>query len=58
MPFMMGMGLGVNWTAAAVVGAMPSLMGHLIYGGLLGFVFGRLVRTPALGDGGRLPQRA
>ncbi len=36
MPFFMGMGLGVNWNVAAMGQAMPSLMGHLIFGAILG----------------------
>lgn len=36
MPLFMGMGLGVNWNAAAATEMLPSLMGHLIYGGILG----------------------
>ncbi len=36
MPFFMGMGLGVNWNLAAMGQAMPSLMGHLIFGAILG----------------------
>ncbi len=36
MPLMMGMGLGVNWNAAAASQMLPSLIGHLIYGAILG----------------------
>ena len=36
MPLMMGMGLGVNWNAAAASQMLPSLMGHLIFGSILG----------------------
>ena len=39
MPFFMGMGLGVNWTVAAMGQAMPSLVGHLIFGGILGVTY-------------------
>ena len=39
MPLFLGMGLGVNWTAAAAVKMLPSLMGHLIYGGILGVTY-------------------
>jgi uncharacterized membrane protein YagU involved in acid resistance len=42
LPFMMGMGLGVNWTASAATAAMPSLVGHLIFGGVLGALYHRL----------------
>ena len=36
MPFFMGMGLGVNWNVASMSAAMPSLVGHLIFGAILG----------------------
>ena len=36
MPLMMGMGLGVNWNTAAAAQMLPSLVGHLIYGAILG----------------------
>ncbi len=39
MPFFMGMGLGVNWNVAAMGQAMPSLMGHLIFGVILGVTY-------------------
>ena len=39
MPFFMGMGLGVNWNIAAMGQAMPSLMGHLTFGGILGATY-------------------
>ncbi len=42
MPLFMGMGLGVNWTAAAAAAMLPSLGGHLIYGTILGVVYARL----------------
>ncbi len=45
MPLFMGMGL--QWSAAAVAGTVPSLIGHLIYGGVLGFVYGRLEQAGA-----------
>ena len=47
MPLMMGMGLGVNWTAAAVVSMMPSLMGHLLYGTILGVGYARVGQARA-----------
>ena len=31
-----GMGLGVNWSIASAVTMMPSLVGHLVYGAILG----------------------
>ncbi len=39
MPFFMGMGLGVNWNVAAIGEAMPSLVGHLIFGAVLGVTY-------------------
>ena len=39
MPLFMGMGLGVNWSAAAAAAMLPSLVGHLMYGGILGLVY-------------------
>ncbi len=36
MPLFMGMGLGVNWNVAAAVAMLPSLVGHLMYGAILG----------------------
>lgn len=40
MPLMMGMGL--NWNAAAASQMLPSLVGHLVYGALLGATYVRL----------------
>ena len=42
MPFFMGMGLGVNWNAAAAAKMLPSLLGHLIYGAILGTTYALL----------------
>ena len=39
MPLFMGMGLGVNWNAAAAAAMLPSLVGHLMFGGVLGLVY-------------------
>ena len=39
MPLFLGMGLGVNWNAAAAVTMLPSLVGHLMYGTILGTSF-------------------
>ena len=36
MPLFMGMGLGVNWSLAAAGNMLPSLVGHLVYGAILG----------------------
>jgi len=38
MPLFMGMGLGVNWNLVAATKMLPSLGGHLLYGGILGVV--------------------
>jgi len=48
MPLFMGMGIGVNWTGAAMTAAMPSLVGHLVYGGILGAVYAWLERSVAI----------
>lgn len=42
MPLFMGMGLGVNWTAAAAAQMLPGLYGHLVFGALLGLSYARL----------------
>jgi uncharacterized membrane protein YagU involved in acid resistance len=47
MPLMTGMGL--QWSVAGVTGSMPSLMGHLIYGLVLGLVFGWLEKGAPAG---------
>jgi len=39
MPLFMGMGLGANWNAAAATAMLPSLVGHLMYGSILGLVY-------------------
>ncbi len=39
MPLLMGMGFGVNWNVAAAAAMLPSLVGHLMYGGVLGLVY-------------------
>ena len=39
MPLLMGMGFGVNWNSAAAAAMLPSLVGHLMYGGILGLVY-------------------
>ncbi len=39
MPLFMGMGFGVNWNATAAAAMLPSLVGHLIFGGTLGLVY-------------------
>ncbi len=44
MPFMMGMGLGTNWNTAAAAAMLPSLVGHLIYGLILGSTYAQLAR--------------
>ncbi len=49
MPLMLGMGLGANWNLAAATNFLPSLMGHMIFGAVLGASYARL----ALGGGRR-----
>lgn len=44
MPGMMGMGFGANLNIAAATAALPSLLGHLVYGVVLGLVHGWLAR--------------
>jgi hypothetical protein len=44
MPWMMGMGFGANLNVAAATAALPSLMGHLVFGVVLGLVHARLAR--------------
>ena len=39
MPLFMGMGLGANWNAEAASRMLPSLVGHLIYGAILGLSY-------------------
>ena len=39
MPLFMGMGFGVNWTVSAAAAAAPSLMGHFVFGGVLGATY-------------------
>ncbi len=39
MPLFMGMGFGVNWNAAAAAAMLPSLVGHLMFGSILGLVY-------------------
>ncbi len=36
MPLFLGLGLGVNWSLTAAVTMLPSLVGHLMYGAVLG----------------------
>ncbi len=49
MPLFMGMGLGVNWNLAAATMMLPSLLGHAIYGVVLGVVYGILGRKAEAG---------
>ncbi len=42
MPLTMGMGL--QWTAAAIAGTIPSLIWHLVFGGVLGVSYEALRR--------------
>jgi hypothetical protein len=47
MPGMMGMGYGANLNLAAAKAALPSLMGHLLYGAILGLVQVRIASRSA-----------
>ena len=49
MPLFLGMGFGVNWNLAAATKMLPSLFGHIIYGTLLGVVYGLLGRKADFG---------
>ena len=49
MPLFMGMGIGASWNATALAQAMPSLMGHLIFGGILGSTYAWLDHANAHG---------
>ncbi len=42
MPILLGTGLGANWNPAAASSMLPSLMGHLVYGAVLGLSYVRL----------------
>jgi hypothetical protein len=53
MPLFMGMGLGVNWNAAAAANMLPSLMGHVIFGVILGFTYDLMQRRFASRAGRR-----
>ena len=44
MPLFLGMGLGVNWNLTAAANMLPSLMGHLIFGAILGVGYAALPR--------------
>ena len=45
MPLLLGMGLGVNWNLTAAANMLPSLIGHLIYGAILGLGYAVLPRV-------------
>ncbi|MEE9274495.1 MAG: hypothetical protein V3V62_04220 [bacterium] len=49
MPLTMGMGL--QWTAAAVAGSVPSLTWHLVFGGVMGISYAALDRGRLCGLG-------
>ena len=51
MPFFMGMGFGVNWSLEAASGMLPSLLGHLVFGAILGGSYG-WVSSPACSSAG------
>ena len=39
MPAFMGMGFGVNWNLEAITQAVPSLIGHVVFGLALAFSY-------------------
>ncbi len=41
MPLFMGMGLGVNWNLGAAQAMLPSLMGHVVFGLVLGLAYSK-----------------
>ncbi len=41
MPLFLGMGLGVNWNAGTAQAMLPSLMGHAVFGLVMGYVYHR-----------------
>lgn len=49
MPLFLGMGFGVNWNFTAAVNMLPSLGGHLVYGAVLGVLYGVLERCQVVG---------
>ena len=49
MPLFLGMGLGVNWNLTAAGSMLPSLMGHLSYGAILGITYAWLPRCVGTG---------
>jgi hypothetical protein len=46
MPWIMGMGFAANLSPAGMATAMPSLMGHVMFGAVLGYLYYRLGRAP------------
>lgn len=42
MPWLMGMGFAANLNGAGMAAAIPSLMGHLTFGAVLGYAYFRL----------------
>lgn len=47
MPLMMGMGLGVNWNLTAAQNMLPSLMGHMVFGVVMGITYDLALRQIA-----------
>ena len=60
MPLFSGMGLGVNWNVGAAVAMIGGLVGHLLFGAILGAVYawlrGRTASVPAVGTAGATAQ--
>ena len=52
MPLLLGMGLGVNWNAVAVSQAIPSLIGHLVFGATLAWTYAWLTSRESVNAAG------
>jgi hypothetical protein len=50
MPWIMGMGFAANLNAAGISGAIPSLVGHLVFGAVLGLTYAKLGSRGAAGE--------
>ena len=50
MPWIMGMGFAANLNSAGISGSLPSLMGHLVFGAVLGFVYAKLGNRGTSGE--------
>ncbi len=48
MPLFLGMGLGVNWNLTAAQNMLPSLMGHVVFGMVMGLTYHPVLRRLAM----------